>query len=360
MKNRGKNCRKAISVLFQSLIGLLISSSSYGQFYFVNTYAESNDTLNAPYPVQLLAIDLEQNAIADSLELFQSGSIINKKPAVLVRNNNAFLVAFSIDGPFAKNSITGLDNYIIRYAIIQFNDRRLNFIKSDSIIGGTIKLLEQYPNENGIRMSVIGDRDNIPLFATGIYSINAQNRFRLERRVPINEIPESIGNLNGFGLLRKVWGDNVYHLYHSFHNTQYWLVKLDSARNAILDSLQLRYSGGQATVYAFHPERNRFYCFHLNYEMHGEYVTKNRQDYYTNPEVLIIDPVSLDIEQTIPVNDYPEGDYPGKENGLADVVGDYIVYYFFQDDWMGIYAPAMLFIFDTRTNETTWLRVGWR
>jgi len=34
-------------------------------------------------------------------------------------------------------------------------------------------------------------------------------------------------------------------------------------------------------------------------------------------------------------------------------------YYFWQDGYEG-FDPAYLLIFDTRTNEASWLRVGWR
>jgi hypothetical protein len=63
---------------------------------------------------------------------------------------------------------------------------------------------------------------------------------------------------------------------------------------------------------------------------------------------------------SIPIPDYPEGDFISGSYGPAELVGPYIVYYFGESNDLGQLYPAMLFIFDTRTNEATWLRVGWR
>jgi hypothetical protein len=55
-----------------------------------------------------------------------------------------------------------------------------------------------------------------------------------------------------------------------------------------------------------------------------------------------------------------EGGYIINEIGECDNIGPYMVYYYFAQEDYRYFSPAMLFIFDTRTNEATWLRVGWR
>jgi hypothetical protein len=361
MKDLGNNIYQYFrTVTFLFVIFVAAHMPAKGQIYFVNAYATSPDSLETPNSVNIVAINLNQKAIVNNMPIFDSGAILKKVPIGIPRGNNLFLISFSLDGAFAKNSSVTSDGSLLSYTISEYANEQLSIVRSGDFARANIDLLEQVPGETGFRLGVADDTGGFSILPAGLYTLNNNNGFRFLRNVAVDEIPGSRGNIDGFALLRRVWGADNYHLYHSFHNTQYWLVKLNGNLDAAIDSVQLRQSGGQATIYAFHPQRNKFYCFHLNYEMHGKFVTKNREDYYTDPEVLIYDPETLQLLERHYVTDYPEGNYPGKENGLADVMGDFIVYYFFEDDWMGIYAPAMLFIFDTRTNEATWLRVGWR
>jgi len=59
---------------------------------------------------------------------------------------------------------------------------------------------------------------------------------------------------------------------------------------------------------------------------------------------------------------YPNSDsgYIGSGYGPCERIGPYFIYYFFDGEDYRYFSPAMLFIFDTRTNQATWLRVGWR
>ncbi len=340
------------------LIGLAFNSAA--QSYIVNTYVPHDDSSLEFMKVKTVVIDLDEKVIVDGAILADSGTILNKTPIAVSNNRGTFLLSFWANGMMAKNSGFGAGIPNLHYALFLNQNGSLRFLRKDEIPAANISLLSKIPSENGFRLGIVSDTGDAVILGPGIYGINSNDRFEFRREVPVNEIPGSIGNLGGFALLQKIWRAEAYHLYHSFHTSQYWLVKLNNENSTIVDSLQLRQSGGQATIYAYHPGRDRFYCFHLNYEIHGQYTHKYRDDYYVEPDVSIYDPVSLELSEQYPVTDYPEGEYPGRENGLAEVVGDFIVYYFFEDDWMGRFNPAMLFIFDTRTNEASWLRVGWR
>ena len=107
---------------------------------------------------------------------------------------------------------------------------------------------------------------------------------------------------------------------------------------------------------------DKLYIFDLNYEYHiyePEWEKLYGQDWIT-PEVYIYDPISLDLIECDTIADFPKNNFPGIEYGLADVVGNYIVVYFFDCELREGFLPAMLFIFDTRTNTARWLNVGWR
>jgi hypothetical protein len=361
MRNLGnKSSFKSKFLVILLLLPFYQIGNLSAQNYFINTYMSLDSINTEQYTVNTLKIDLESGSISNNLSVLETGTILNKLPYKIVRNTDTLLVTFSIDGIVAKNSSFSDNGNLLHLSICRilrnnmFNIVTRDFLNAKAILG------EQQPTENSLRLALESDTSSDYILPPGMYTIGVDNNLNILNRASIDEVPGGIANLGGYSLLRKVWGADSYQLYHSFHNTQYWLVKLNDRLSAVIDSVQLRQTGGQATIYAYHPTQNKFYCFHLNYEMHGKFVNKNREDYYTNPEVLIYDPSTLRLLETRSIADYPEGNYPGKENGLADVVGDYIVYYFSQDDWMGIYAPAMLIIFDTRTNEATWLRVGWR
>ena len=362
MKHRGDHYRRPLSVAYALLVVFTfqVAAIVHGQAYFVNAYIAEDNSITDSMQVRIIMVDLDEASITSTAVVSGSGTILNKIPISVPTSRDTLLISFCAKGMMAKNSFPDAVDYGLHYSVTNKRNGSLDILRSDHISAGRISLLQQVPAENGFRLGVVSDTSDNYILPAGLYTLDGDSRFTFLQSVSIDEIPGSLGNISGFALLRKVWGAEKYRLYHSFHNTQYWLVKLNDQLDDVIDSLQLRHSGGQATIYAFHAARDKFYCFHVNYEIHGQYTYKFRQDYYIDPEVLIYDPQTLQLLAQYPITDYPEGNYPGRENGLADIVGDYIIYYFFEDDWMGIYAPAMLFIFDTRTNEASWLRVGWR
>jgi hypothetical protein len=102
------------------------------------------------------------------------------------------------------------------------------------------------------------------------------------------------------------------------------------------------------------------YVFHQNYEYYGKFLQKTRNDNWIQSHLLIYDIDDFSLIDSLSIPDYPAGDYIIADFDVADVIGNYIVYYYAQPGGIEDYTPAMLFIFDTRTNEAAWLRVGWR
>ena len=353
---------RAVDII--SLIAAIIfffPAFSSGQNYFVNTYENPSDS--GLSNICIKSIDLESHSINSSLILSNRGVLKLKKPISITLNNHLYLITFSESGSGPAKNVIYEQQSKVHYSIYRVDDNDLLLVRSDSVVGAMIDELYQGPGEQGFRLGLRRFPDTTWIFPFGLYNINNNFIFRLQRRLEWDDEPGRIRGIGSFESLYKVPHDTNYRLYFTIQNSQWWLVKLDEDWTGVSDSLQLRPSGGAATLFAFHPLRNKFYSLHVNFEFHtGEVdsVYKRRQDYYINPDVWIIDPATLEITEQHPIADYPEGEYPRKENGLADVVGDFIVYYFFKEDEFYRYDPAMLFIFDTRTNEATWLRVGWR
>jgi hypothetical protein len=143
-----------------------------------------------------------------------------------------------------------------------------------------------------------------------------------------------------------------------------WILRLNDLHNIVIDSLPINNDTLATVVYTYHPDIRKLYFFSFNYVNRGRIPEPGRAygQSRIKPELQIYDPSTLKLLETRPSPDCPADNCPGRRSGgVAETVGDYIVYYFYYgQDSLVRYYPAMLFIFDTRTNEAIWLRVGWR
>jgi len=351
--------------LFIFVIACYPTQGLWGQFYYVNTY----ENPHGPNSEQLLAdvfvksIDLSTRSVTDSIQLHNRGYLLSKKPATITFGNQVYLITMNEIGGPGRNSSPS-DPQKVFYTILQSQNGDLTLVREDSIENADVEIFRQYPGEEGFRFGLSSFPAGNVIFQIGLYGLSQGNNFRYLRNVNIGEEPGLLRNVIPYDYVIKVPNDTVHNLYYTLYNFGEWVVKVNSNRTTAIDSLQLRSSGLGNALYAYHPGQSKFYCLRVNYELHynedGDTAYKSREDRYINPEVWIINPATLAIEQQLPIADYPEGNYPGEDGGLADVLGDYIVYYFFWGTGRARFDPAMLFIFDTRTNEATWLRVGWR
>ncbi len=143
-----------------------------------------------------------------------------------------------------------------------------------------------------------------------------------------------------------------------------WVIRLNNLHTIVIDSLLINNDTLATVIYAYHPITHKLYLFSLNYINHSRIPELERVygQSWIKPKLRIFDPANFKLLETVPIPDCPPDNCPGRNSGgVAETIGDYIVYYFFHgEDSLLEYYPAMLFIFDTRTNEATWLRVGWR
>jgi hypothetical protein len=309
--------------------------------------------------VLIKRIDLSHGSIQDSLIVCNAGLIPFKKPAHILINNQSCLISIVQKGGYNKNS--GSVDYKIVYVIAGVNNG-ISVIRRDSLSDAILGTFIQYSDDPSFRLKMYRNNDTLQIFPSGDYTLDNNYRFRRLRGFDPHISPGGIRRSGPFEYLDRLNLPNTHQLYSAIaDDSQYRILRLDNQQMPA-DSLMIESNERASDIYAYHPQRDRLYVFHLNYEAHGKFPESDRNygDDWITPEVLIYDPNTLHLLESHQVADFDSANYPGNERGMADVVGDYIVYYFFEDDWMGRFYPAMLFIFDTRTNQATWLRVGWR
>jgi hypothetical protein len=327
------------------------------QNYYINVYDGDPE---ADMSVYSKCIDLSAGEIIGSIQLSSTGTILNKRPFVATVGGRQYLIAFWQNGGYDKNSAMPLDHYVVGYAVLSRDDA-LNLVSKDSIVGATAEYVAQFPSENGFRFGLRSDRGDQQLLPEGIYGLNPRLGLVLRDRRDSASRPGIIRDLDDYEFLKPLSDHNGANLYTAYPYLLH-IVKVNNEKDEILQVLHLPQSENQFSLFAYHPSADRIYLFHLNYEIHGKFDEYERgyEDNTAACHVIMFDADSFEMIDSLEIANYPQGDYPSPETGAAQVVGHFIVYYFFDSDWIGRFNPAMLFIFDTRTNEATWLRVGWR
>jgi hypothetical protein len=350
---------KKSKFLILAILFFLLVNISVAQIYYVNTYG--NPTKEGLSLIFIKAIDLERGIIIDSVVAANYGYIWQKTPVQIVLEGRQLLLTITENGGYAKNSYMGPNSVI--YAIVRAG-RNMTIVRRDSIDNVVIDCFDQYPGDQNFRFGLARHMDSsyTMIFPTGEYTLGRDFSFIRLPGLDLNPERIEMPNQQNFRYLHRLNMPNLHRLYRSISDdSHYWILRLNSDQN-IVDSLMIDYEGRASSIYAYHPAKDRLYVFHLNYEQHGKFreYDKNYGQDWIVPEVQIYDPSTFQLLESHRIADFDSGSYPLGEHGLADVVGNYIVYYFFEDEWMGNFNPAMLFIFDTRTNQATWLRVGWR
>jgi len=161
-----------IACVFFTLTGI-----STGQLYIVNTYVSQGDSTADFMQVHTIIVDLDQKAIVNYKVLADSGTILNKLPVNVSNVRGTFLISFWATGMMAKNSGFGGGESDMHYAVINYRNGNMNTIISDEITGAGINLLNQVPDEQGFRLSVVSDTGDIIIMPPAIYGLNRNNRF---------------------------------------------------------------------------------------------------------------------------------------------------------------------------------------
>ena len=176
-----------------------------------------------------------------------------------------------------------------------------------------------------------------------------ENRFRDDEH-PI---------ISGFRFFNRMRNGNN-RIYWNLIDRGMYLLNIDVTNRILIDSLNVGNDMDYSYLFALSSDDSLIYFFHINSNILGG--PEEQQKKSIGPSYLLgFRASSLILVDSIPII-YPSLDYGYSfaEIGNCDWVGPYLVYYFFHGEDYRYFSPAMLFIFDTRTNEATWLRVGWR
>jgi hypothetical protein len=334
-----------------AILGIILSSSLsvFAQFYYVCSYAEPRGETEA----QLAIVDLASKTIESIRGVPLAGQISTKKPIRLPIPRNEIYLIFASNGGPAKNSIVG-NQMTTNFAAF---DENMNLVNTgalpdvwifDFVTAYSDTPFVQYTDFSGQlsvkRKAAISLRDLRPQISPRV-------------RLP-NEglLPDTLGPFKSYQQIHR----NDFHYFWCLNENGIYILSYDLDQRLLADSLRVASGLEYAYIFGASPADSLIYAFHINYNIIGgpeslrkssiepSFVKKfNMSDFSLADSIAVIMPS-------------PDSDYVMAENGSCDNIGPYLVYFFFQGEDYRYFSPAMLFIFDTRTNEATWLRVGWR
>ncbi len=328
-----------------------IPNMPLAQSIYLNSYIAIQDSAANC----IMRIDLATAQIVDSIILPSTGSFTSEAPVSLAIGGHRFLISSLVDGLAAKNSKIRDKTYSYYFLIDADN---FNIIRQDSLINKMIGEIKKIHSDS-ISMEWIDETDGH--WNESIFSVTRPfhrlNHVRDRRFTEIDFQSERIGGYVGPHFICRIGDSKYYWGYQDIGDSSFINIFKIDLDTTIIDELPINVSGIQNIVTGYSPQTEKIYSFVTTYKLLSSYPLSQSPE-YVYPEIIIIDPDDFSIEMRIPL-DIGEA-YAAQETGTAESVGPYLYYYYFQQDGYGQFDPAYLLIFDTRTIEATWLRVGWR
>ncbi len=302
--------------------------------------------------IQISKINLETKSIVSELSIKLPGQITSPLPISLTRGGNLLFLITAVDGAPAKNAIA--DTIMVtNYAVVSEENlilrtgqlTRLAIIELKGVFNDTpvVKIIQQEEHLNRRLTGVISLTDNVPVVRPN------------ESPTDFSTPADSIANVFSLYTINRR-NDHIF-----------WgisggvkLFSLNFNRSQISDSLIVDSEYKYAHLFAMREQDSLIYSFNVNFNiMNGP---EESQKTGIDPSfVKILSSDNYSLLDSIPLPDPSSSNgYIMAEYSKADAIGPYFIHYFFTGEDYRYFSPAMLFIFDTRTNEATWLRVGWR
>jgi hypothetical protein len=344
------NSKIAIFVLLWQM-SLFAYGFAQGNYYYLCSYATSNWGT----PVALVKVNLDTKSIESQLEIPIRGELAFRTPVPIVRNNHIYYVVATNDGDAAKNA-TSLPFPLLRYSVV---DDNMHSVAQGQLDGISLLGLFQYPLNPQTAIRIYKRLDDSSTTYRGRPILGSRRNFDVDNLVREQNIDEDSPVIGGFQYFNRIDPTND-RFYWNTKNQGVYLLVIDYQNRILLDSLQIINNRSYANLFEFSQRDSIIYAFFINYNSLGGPEDSQKQS--IDPSFLITyRSTSLTRLDSIPLP-YPALDYGyvQPEIGNCDQVGPYFIYYFFLQETYKYFSPAMLFIFDTRTNEATWLRVGWR
>jgi hypothetical protein len=317
-------------------------------YYYLCTYVQEDiDSLN----VRFLKIDLDRKEIVLKNIAPLWGELNARTPLTLLFNSHQYYVVMTIEGAPGKNSRlspTLLTHYII------FNEN------GDSIHSGCFSGIHMYGFEEYTGQSIYfkyyDEFGQSGKCLKGSLSLSDTNNLIFGR---LGEYQSTHPGIGRFRYPQRITPKSDKY-YWDLDQTGLYLFSRNLPINNVFDSLVVDRDIEYSYLFGIPDSNTMIYLFYLNYNELGgpESLQKINMD---SSYLKIINPQTLVTADSIYVqNPSLDSGYAFAEIGTCDRVGPYFVYYFFDQEDYRYYSPAMLFIFDTRNNQATWLRVGWR
>jgi hypothetical protein len=350
MKIRFKLSSCLFPLILTAICSLAFGSMAMGQYYYVNTYI---GTLQAGYKNAILKIDIPNKQIVDSVMFEEAGMFFNKTPySFITYNKNKLLISMVINGLSGLNT-NGGDRAVSHYFII--DKERLAFLGQDSLPGMMVTAIDSSKGDS-LYLTALDEQAGwvISQFVYGSDShklalIRSQPFDTAHKKYPVvgkYVNPTKIFNIGNRSFYYNLWGGDG----------DIILFSADSL-NQVTNQMEIGNEGREAVIIGCNALDSTIYDIVLKFKIMSFSPPDTSED-SVKDEIIRISANDFAIKDTIPLN--PGAAYFANENGTAEFMNGYLYYYFTLTEGGDVFSPAYMLIFDTRTNETTWLRVGWR
>ena len=326
--------------------------NSAGQnYYYICSYATNSFGTD----ILVSKVDLDSKEIAASTTIPIGGELQFKKPIIFSRGIHNYYCVLTLNGLPAKNAQISSSGLVTNYAIL---NEELDLILTGNV--PDIQLLDYlYSQEGDIEIKILRDQAQQTYRKKAKLSLPNNNRLHLREEIDDPWIDENYPIISGFRYFKKIENGNERQYWNvTFEGT--YMLSLDIENNILLDSMNVESGFDHFHLFGLSQHDSVTYVFNMNHNMVGG--PQHQKKLTVDPSyVRLFDTFSFEQLDSIGIP-YPPLDsgYVGGTTGSIDRVGDYFVFFDLNGEDHRYFSPAMLFIFDTRTNEADWLRVGWR
>ena len=341
-----------LECMLPAVVVLLIVLKADGQEIVLNSYSVLEDQLprNIMYKVSL-----DNYAITDSLTLECRGAFFDKYPLEIDFPDVPFLLNFIQNGLPAKNAFPPKGRMDSYYFIINRNS--FEVVSFDSLPGRGIAGIEKI-SENRISFRWFDEGNHDRPTQEDQIGIGNNRRLRIFSSNDYDWPDFSENDIGEFKSPKPLLSEGDTTIYWDTESSlpNIYLFKHNPSIGIIAQAL-LGDRTEMNIVVGYSESANNIYCFITPFTMYSYSPPVLSVD-TLNMIVLKFDPFTLNQIDSIVIP--VEEAYGASEIGTAESLGHYLYYYYFWQDGYEGFDPAWLLIFDTRTNEATWLRVGWR
>ena len=341
--------RDKFIILWMAAIIAISANIAEAQYYYINTYLSGN---NGEMKNAILKIDVDQKRIVDSLMLNAKGEFVYKSPRNMRFNgHNEIMMTLIVNGISGKNS-NGGNNPTTHYIII--NKQNFNILGQDSIPSLMASEIDEM-NRDTILISMFNLQIGWQKIKF-ILNLNS-NRFREISRRNFDAGRADYPIIGPFINPIQICNMNNIAYYYDLTNNGEIVIFASDTLNNIMFQRNVGDITKEAVLAGCSSLNNLLYSMTFKYKILSFFPPDTFDDSIHN-EIIRIRSNNFQVIDTIAI-DLGEANFPN-EYGQADGIGNYLIYYFAKGDCGDCFDPAYLLIFDTRTNEATWLRVGWR